>query len=187
MTTKSVCERKSKGSLKFSKDFWTFYLANQTEVDRIVSYQVHELMVNWHARNIEAHDVEAEVLELLRTRNFLDEWNPKKSALNTYLTVTARFYATHVLEREFRHNKLIPNARYAKDRVILHKEDQGFAEIDLMTSVHSVLNTYERCLLQKKIMGYTNRAIADELGKSEVWISLKVRGLREKVGAICSE
>lgn len=180
MTTKSVCEKKSNDSLEYRKDFWDFYLTNKPQVDHIIQGCVHSVMAKWGVHYLDPQDVISNMMELLRTRNFLIRWNQDKSSLKTYLVRYVRFYTSHILEREIRQNKLVPNEQGIRvSRLGRSIHDEVYDSIDLMQSINSTLTEQEALLLKLKMQGYTHSEISKRFNKSITWVSIKLHEIRD--------
>ena len=182
-STTTVSKRKSKNLPQYRKNFWDFYLTNREYLEGILFKTVYQTIAAWHAVHIEPEDVVSEVRDLLRTRKVLSKFNPKKSALSSFLIGRVRFYTRHVLDREFRHMRSVPHISVCRQSSIIKYEDHTIGVTDLYESMRSVLTEQEADLLDKVIHGYTQVEIADENNKSGTWATLKLRGIREKLRA----
>lgn len=178
----TVSERKSRTSPQYRKNFWDFYLTNREYLDNILFKTVHKTMAGWHVKHIEADDVISEVRDLLRTRETLEKYDPKKKTkLSSYLIGRVRYYTMHVLSREIRRMKVIRNISACKESPVVTYNDPTIDVTDLYQSIRSILSDQDIVIFNMMLLGYTGVEIAEKHEKTPPWVSQRIRGIRERV------
>jgi hypothetical protein len=186
-------------NLKYSTDFWTFYMDNKTDMDKIL------WRVCWSYRNvIDPEDLHSKLLIRLQRSGMLDEFDPAKSSLNTYVTQRVRGYTSYILkiEKEFTdplvHNHPLLEQTWNSDDVENECTDASELSnlhhyIEEQITVETVLkNMKQKCtpsqwkMIRLRLQGLSIREI-HETGKfkcSQIrtyqeWAALKSRIVKE--------
>jgi len=82
-------------NLKYSTNFWVFYMENKADIDTII------WRVCWAYRNIiYPEDLHTELLVRLQRSQMLKEYDATKSSLNTYVTQRVWGYSSYILKME---------------------------------------------------------------------------------------
>lgn len=189
--------------------FWTFYLDNKQDLDRIIYAAARK-----YQAVIPVNEMHTEVLIKLEGRKVLESFDPSKSRLNTFMTGRIRGYASHVFEEArrtllwrdgvkateegFGDGRIVWTQVYMQDLNSPSSENEAplftLAD-DTETDTTALYNSYVRKIksrLQKdlkivfdcQLQDMSQREIAEQLKSAPAAIHIKctkVRKIAEKV------
>lgn len=171
-----------------SGDFWEFYRENKESMDHVLN------TVCYKQREMDPEEFRNEVLIRCFENNILSQYDPSRSALNTFITFQVRSRARHVLAKAVQNRHGLRGGYEDENR-----RDISFSEVtsdiadnscpvdstvearDLQSHIEEELTNIEKTTFRLIVKGYKNKEIAKKLGVSSQNISLKSAIIRRKV------
>jgi len=171
--------------LKYHKNFWKFYKANQKEVEYILRSILYKYQ--------DSEDLHSELLIALAESSFLKDFDPSMAHLNTYFTLKARGIASHIA-RKWRTRA----QRFQSVSSIVINEDVNDGDIFEVLDVHQDNNVFEtliakdlvsklslkmrktiREIFLRRLKGATLKQIAEEYGVTIVAIHKNMKTIKD--------